>query len=222
MSPTITEASWYFDFLSPFSYLQLNRFGELPPQLKITIKPVVFSALLDHWESKGPAEIPAKRRFVYRFFKWQADRRGLPFVMPPEHPFNPIPALRLALAGGATEETVREIFQFIYGEGRNVDDEESILELGRRLGIADAPKRTSDPDIKSALRANTNAALSEGVFGVPTFVIDGELFWGDDSTAMLVDFLSNRALFNSDEMRRLSDMPMGLKRGPMGKPSAAL
>lgn len=64
----MTKAKWYFDFISPFAYLQLARFSQLPADLDITPVPVVFSALLKHWGQLGPAEIPPKRRFVYRFF----------------------------------------------------------------------------------------------------------------------------------------------------------
>jgi 2-hydroxychromene-2-carboxylate isomerase len=208
----MTEVTWYFDFISPFSYLQLNRFRDLPRHLTVKMKPVVFSALLDHWGSKGPAEIPTKRRFVYRFFKWQADRRGLPFTMPPQHPFNPIPPLRLAVASEANEAAIQEIFRFIYVEGRNVDGDNAISELGERLGIPDAARRISDPDIKIALKTNTDAAIADGVFGVPTFAVDRELFWGDDATDMFIDYLSDHAFFGDPELLRLSNMPMGLMR----------
>ncbi len=206
------NANWYFDFISPFSYLQLCRFHELPGDLNVSIKPVLFSALLKHWGHKGPAEIPSKRRFVYRFFKWQASRRSVPFTMPPTHPFNPLPPLRLALAAGATREAVLRIFHFVYAEGRNVDDETSIGELGATLGIQDAARRIEDPEIKDLLRRNTQAAIDEGVFGLPTFVADGELFWGDDSTQMFLDFLRDPVLFDEPDMQRVSNMPMGLIR----------
>ena len=140
----MTKAAWYFDFISPFSYLQLGRFPDLPQDLEIALKPVVFSALLNHWGHMGPAEIPPKRQFVYRFFRWQANQRGMPFTMPPVHPFNPLPPLRLALLGGSTPEVVRGIFNFIYGEGRNLEDETSITGLGASLGIPDAYKRISE------------------------------------------------------------------------------
>ena len=60
----MTKAKWYFDFLSPFAYLQLARFQKLPPDIEITTVPVVFGAILKHWGQLGPAEIPPKRRFV--------------------------------------------------------------------------------------------------------------------------------------------------------------
>lgn len=208
----MTRATWYFDFISPFAYLQLGRFRDLPGELEITLKPVLFPALLKHWGQLGPAEIPPKRQFVYRFFKWQADRRGMPFVMPPIHPFNPLPPLRLALVGNATHDVVRQIFHFIYGEGRNLEDEASITELATALGLPEAYKRISEPSFKKQLQDNTDEAIAAGVFGVPTFIVDGQLFWGDDATAMLLDYLHAPALFEDSEMKRISSLPMGLKR----------
>ena len=161
----MNKAAWYFDFISPFSYLQLGRFKDLPQDLEIALRPVVFSALLNHWGHMGPAEIPPKRQFVYRFLRWQANQRGMPFTMPPVHPFNPLPPLRLALLGGSTPEVVRGIFNFIYGEGRNLEDEASITGLGASLGIPDAYKRISESRIKEQLKEYTDEAIAAGVFG---------------------------------------------------------
>lgn len=160
----------------------------------------------------GPAEIPSKRRFVYRFFKWHSDRRGLPFTMPPSHPFNPLPALRLALVAGPDLDTVRTIFHHIYGEGKQPDSAEVISVLADKLGVDDVVAQLSDPIIKETLRSNTDEAVKTGVFGVPTFLVNGELFWGDDATDMLLDYLKNPDLFKTREMARLSSMPMGVER----------
>jgi 2-hydroxychromene-2-carboxylate isomerase len=208
----MAEAIWYFDFISPFAYLQFSRLSQLPADLRVTMKPVLFAALLEHHGHKGPAEIPSKRQFVYRFFKWQAARRGVAFNMPPMHPFQPLPPLRLAIAAGGTSEVVGRIFDFIYGRGRNVEGA-ALLELGRELGLDNLETRITDPQVKERLRQNTNEAISAGVFGVPSFVARGELFWGDDATDMLLDFIKNPALFEDPEMVRLSNMPMGVRRG---------
>jgi 2-hydroxychromene-2-carboxylate isomerase len=208
----MTEAVWYFDFISPFAYLQLGKFQDLPVDLEIALKPVVFSSLLSHWGNVGPAEIPPKRQFVYRFFKWQANQRGMPFTMPRMHPFNPLPPLRLALLGGSSAEVVRRIFHFIYGEGRNLDDESSINALGASLGIADAYERITEAGIKQQLKANTDAAIAAGVFGVPTFVSGGNIFWGDDATNMFLNYLRDPGLFEESEMVRVSNLPMGITR----------
>ena len=68
------HADWYFDFISPFAYLQNAVFYHLPDDLEVTRKPVLFAGLLGHWEHKGPAEIPRKRVFTLRHTKWLALR----------------------------------------------------------------------------------------------------------------------------------------------------
>ena len=205
-------ANWYFDFISPFAYLQFSRLPELQNQLDIAIKPVLFAGLLKHWGQLGPAELPTKRVFVYRFFKWHADRRGVPFTMPPSHPFNPLHVLRLAIAAGSDAKSVGTIFHHIYGEGQQPDTPEALAALGEKLGLADAAERIGADDVKQTLKTNTEEAIAAGVFGVPTFVVDGEVFWGDDATAMLQDYLSDPQMFMSEEMTRISTMPMGIER----------
>ncbi len=210
----IRDADWYFDFISPFAYFQFMGFGQLPPALSITCKPVLFAGLLGHWGHKGPAEIPAKRRQTYRFCKWYADRHGIPFTMPPAHPFNPLGPLRLAIALGATREAIGSIYQFLYGEGGDAANPAGWAALAGKLGLTadEAAARIAAPDVKDALRRNTEEAVARGVFGVPTFVAEDEVFWGVDATDMFVDFLRDPARFRSGEMQRLGDLPIGQAR----------
>ena len=208
----MTKTTWYFDFISPFAYLQLARFTELPQNLDISLKPVLFGSLLKHWGQLGPAEIPPKRRFVYRFFKWNADRLDLPFLMPPSHPYNPLPALRLCVAAGSQLHQVKEIFNVIYGQGIQPDSTVGIQAIAKAVGITDPDTVINDQAVKQKLRENTELAINEGVFGVPSFVVNNEVFWGGDATEMLLDYLENTDLFNSPEMTRISTMPMGKKR----------
>ncbi len=211
MSSIITS-KWYFDFISPFAYLQLAQFSKLPNNLKITPVPVVFAGLLKHWGQLGPAEIPSKRRFVYRFFKWQAAQNGLPFTMPPKHPYNPLPSLRLCVAAGAGIDQVTAIFNLIYGEGLQPDSAEGIEAMARAVSINDHASILSNEKVKQSLHANTEMAIAEGVFGVPTFTVRSELFWGSDATEMMQDYIKDSELFETTEMKRISNMPMGLIR----------
>ena len=94
----MTSADWYFDFVSPFSYLQCEQLPALAPRIAIRYRPVLFAGLLGANGQKGPAEIPAKRLFTYRFCVWQARNSASPLKFPHEHPFNPLPLLRLAIA----------------------------------------------------------------------------------------------------------------------------
>ena len=104
------SALWYFDFVSPFAYIGLHRLKELPADLAIEYRPVLFAGLLNHWGQKGPAEIATKRRYTYRWSHWWAKRLGFPLRYPAAHPFNPLHHLRLAIACGSTPDAIRTIF----------------------------------------------------------------------------------------------------------------
>jgi len=200
----------YFDFVSPFSYLQFAGYPELFRRTDVALRPVVFAGLLDHWGQKGPAEIREKRKQTYRHVAWQARKLGIALRFPPAHPFNPLHALRLAVALGATPEVVGTIYRFIWTEGRSVADEWT--ELCARLKVNDADVLIGAPGIKEQLRRNGEEAIAAGVFGVPTVLVDGEKFWGFDATAMLLDYLADPQLFNTPEMRRIDALPVAAER----------
>ncbi len=206
------QADWYFDFVSPYAYLQLEAFDRLPGDLEVTMRPVLFAGLLGHWEHKGPAEIPAKRRQTYRHCHWLAGKRGIPFKTPPRHPFNPLAVLRLAVALEAEPGAVRAIFRHIWADGRDGQDPESLGALAGTLGIADMAARIGDPAVKERLRRNTDKAIARGVFGIPTFVIEDELFWGQDVIGMMLDYLNDPELFRRGDMARLGDLPIAAER----------
>jgi 2-hydroxychromene-2-carboxylate isomerase len=207
---------WYFDFVSPYAYLQFAAHPDLFARDDVTLSPVLFAALLGHWGHKGPAELPTKRVHTYRQIVFRARELNVPLRFPPAHPFNPLHVLRLALALGATREIVRTIFDFIWAEGRSPQVEWRAL--CQRLGAVDDGAIANEEGVKARLRANTAQAIAAGVFGVPTFAAlraDGEgaeLFWGEDATAMLRAFLADPALFATPEMQRVSTLPEGARR----------
>jgi 2-hydroxychromene-2-carboxylate isomerase len=203
---------WYFDFISPYSYLALERMPQWPGGVELVPKPILFAGLLNHWGQKGPAEIPVKRTFTYRQTQWIADRAGVPFRFPPRHPFNPVSTLRLCVSLGSDMDAVRSIFRYIWAEGGEVDTAAGWRALAKRLGVEDADARVADPEVKARLRANGEEAIAAGVFGVPSFVVDGLVFWGQDSTAMALDYLTHPEHFETTEMRRLTAIPVGVSR----------
>src|SRR5260221_658847 len=152
------SVDWYFDFVSPYSYIALHRLRELSHP--VSYKPVLFAGLLNHWGQKGPAEIPAKRRWTYRWCTWWAKELGVPFRFPAAHPFNPLPHLRLALACGDKPDAVKRIFEWTWMTGYRADDPARFSALCRELGVAEAQLSA----VKGQVRANTGEAAARGVF----------------------------------------------------------
>lgn len=206
------HATWYFDFISPFSYLQLARVHEWRARFEIAPIPVAFGAVLTHHGSVGPAETAGKREFTYRFVQWQAERSGIPLRFPPAHPFNPIAALRLCIAAGATWAAVEAIFAHTWRDGRAAATAAELAPVAQALGIDDVERAIGADAVKAQLRANTDAAIAAGVFGVPTLRIGAELFWGNDASAMVDDWLADPQRFSGPEYDRLARMPIGVER----------
>lgn len=222
----MTTIDWYFDFISPFSYLQTFRLAEVPEEVEIVTRPVLFAGILDHWGATGPAELPPKRIYTYRYCTWLANRMGVPFRMPPAHPFNPLRALRLAIVLRSRVRAVDTIFRAIWQEGHLPDDEHGWRSICTAVGVPDADELIGDPEVKRELRANGERAIAAGVFGVPTVVLNqdggggdaesGEpgqgLFWGLDATDFLLDALRDPAVLNDPEMTRIAALPSSAHR----------
>src|SRR5207247_233139 len=205
-------ADWYFDFVSPFAYLQSEQLGSLPPRVSVCYRPVLFAGLLSANGQKGPAEIAAKRAFTYRFCIWRAKTLGIPLRFPPEHPFNPLPLLRLAIACDSTGVAVHKIFRFVWRDGRLPDLPIEWAELTNELGIPDAETQIATPEVKAELRRNTDEAIARGVFGVPTLAIGDAMFWGADATPMAADYVAAGCRFTDPEYTRVAELPVGAER----------
>ena len=206
------QARWYFDFISPFSYLQLRKVLEWNARLSITPVPIAFGAVLKAHGQLGPAEIPGKREFTYRFVQWQAEQIGVTLRFPPAHPFNSLTALRLCIAAATTWESIQAIFDHIWRDGRDGASAIGLASVAAALGIADADAATAAAEVKNQLRANTESALAAGVFGVPALRIGDELFWGNDATPMIEQWLADPQRFDSAEYRRIAGLPVGVER----------
>ena len=210
----------YFDYVSPFAYLLNEQLNRLPESVQINHCPVLFAGLLKHWGQLGPVEVERKRQFTYRHTVWLANKLDVAFKVPWSHPFNPLPYLRLTIALDNDPEVIAKIYRVIWSEDIDPSGPECWNAVCETLGVTDADRLIADDRIKSALRSNTESAISLGVFGVPTITADGELFWGLDSLDMLIDYLDDDTLFESAAMKRIDAVGDAISR-PVRRPGTA-
>ena len=201
---------WYFDFVSPYAYLGLHSLHRLPEGTELHYRPVLLAGLLKHWGQKGPAEIAPKRLWTYRSCIWLARQNQVPFRMPAAHPFNPLPFLRLAVAAGCTREAIQTIFRALWATGANPADPPVIAQLADLLGIS--LDSLSEARVKDELRHNTERAVQNGVFGVPSFGIGEHVFWGADAFDFAAAYLADPVVLDNEEMRRVGSLPVGASR----------
>jgi 2-hydroxychromene-2-carboxylate isomerase len=194
------QIAFWFDVISPYAYLAFERLPQALAGLpcSISYRPLLFAGLLSHWGQKGPAEVEPKRAWTFRHVAWLAHRNGVTLQTPAQHPFNPLALLRLALACAPAGETpsravCEQLFRHVWRDGGDPNEPARLAGLVQRL----APLRdTRSDEVKDALRQATAAAIATGVFGVPTFEVDGRLFWGVDSIEMLVACLRGDPWFD--------------------------
>jgi 2-hydroxychromene-2-carboxylate isomerase len=219
--PDHVTLRFHFDFISPYAYLGWTQIHAIADRHGRAVEPVpiLFAALLDHHGTKGPAEIPAKRRHLLFDTVRKARALGVAFGPPPHHPFNPLLALRVASVP-MDAFTRRALIDRLYagvwsGEGANVEDPATIERFVAEVGL-DARRVIEDaqsPEGKARVREQTAGAIAGGVFGVPTIVADGEAFWGVDSLPTLDRFLAEgKPTLDRDALARWSSVTPSAER----------
>jgi len=183
----VTEVRFFFDFLSPYSCLALLRAEafEREHSVAFALRPVPLGTLLNHHEIKGAGVVPAKRAYVAADIQRVAELQGVSFPGPPIHPFMSFDALRLVVLFREDPrclELCRELARECWCEGADLADREVLARIAQSVGLdgANLDAQLLDRDIKRLVRAYTAEALELGVFGVPTFAFEDELFWGQD------------------------------------------
>lgn len=207
-----------FDYISPYAYVAWHGVRAIAAKhgRAVEPEPILFAALLDAHGQLGPAEIPAKRRYVFRDALRKAHAHGLPLSPPPRHPFNPLPALRIArlLDGADRERAIDACFAATWGGGGGIDEPPALAAVLTAAGL-DGPAllaAAGEQPAKDALRDATADAIREGVFGVPTIIVDGELFWGCDSLPHVDGWLAGEDPVPVDLDARWQDLPTGAVR----------
>ena len=218
------EIDFYYDPISPYAYLAFTQLPQALQGLSVRVRyvPVLFAALLKAGGQKGPAEINGKREWTYRQVSWLAHHLGVPLDLPKNHPFNPLALLRLGLAAaddhGCTNRWVtQQLLEHVWHGGADAADEARLSALADRLqshvaqrgGIWEGPQNDA---VKARLRSNTDAALKAGVFGVPSMVCQGRVFWGLDSLPMLRDAITGGAWFSEGVWDAAAALEAGVVR----------
>lgn len=177
---------FYYDLTSPYAYLAAFRVDDVLP-VRPEWRPIAFGVIVQRL-GKVPWSFAVDRRPSFAEIASRAAERGLPPIVYPEgwprETYSVLP-LRAALLASDPEQrraVSRELYRTAFVDGRHLADVEAVLDAAARAGMDRETVRAGieRPEIKDRLRADTEAALEQGVSGVPTVQVGGELFWGDD------------------------------------------
>jgi len=183
---------FYFDYISSNAYLAWARLPALAERYerRLELVPVLFAGLLEAHGQLGPAEIPAKAYWTWRNNLRKAALLGIPLHPPRFHPFHPLVSLRvssLPMPDAQRRALVDALFRAVWAESRDVGDPEVVAEVASGIGLDGAAlvAAAGQPEAKARLRAQTDAAIAAGVFGVPSMQVGREVFWGYDDLPYL-------------------------------------
>ncbi len=193
------EFEFYFDFLSPYSYLgfqwlKKNKVLLEALKYKITFRPVILGQIIKSYDTKGPAEIATKRNYLFKDCLRYSKLHSIPFSTPKTLPFNSLYVLRMALALNGAEQFrfIDYIYTAAWAHGEEVGESEDLERLLSAGNFDESLlEAASDKEIRRKLKSNNKMALEKGIFGLPSFYVKEELFWGNDSTSHLELFLKN-------------------------------
>jgi len=195
-----------FDYISSNAYLAWLRLPELCERFELQLEPipVLFAGLLEANGQLGPAEIRPKAHWMVRNTLRKAGILGVALRPPASHPFNPLLALRvssLELQAEQREALISALFRATWSEGLAVYEPTVVSGILDGLGL-DGSRLVSEataPHVKQRLREATQDAIERDVFGVPSFEVAGELFWGYDDLPYLEGFLAGRDTIRAED-----------------------
>jgi 2-hydroxychromene-2-carboxylate isomerase len=189
----MAKIEFYFDFISPYSYLAWTWVRNQPYEFEYY--PVSIASIVAHYDTKGPAQIAPKRNYLFKDLLRFSKLNGVPFTTPKNLPFNSLYALRLALtevSGPQQKEIINAIFKAGWERGEELGSDDSLKEIliKENLYSEELFARMEDKSARAGLKANVERALEKELFGVPSFVVGDEMFWGNDSTKYLQMYLN--------------------------------
>lgn len=210
--------TFYFDPISPYVWLSAGAIERIEAAgAQVRMQPVLFAGLLGAHANKGPAEIPAKRVYLFRDVMRQAAQQGLAFSGPPGHPFNPLTALRMCAALSEQRERRRfalALFRRCWEHGDDISNADVLVRIAQDCDLNGAwlLEAAQQAEIKQLLASDTERAVKDGVFGVPTFRLGEELFWGSDRVNTLLWRLQGNGIDETKLAEFLAREPLAQRK----------
>ncbi|MBP7081728.1 MAG: 2-hydroxychromene-2-carboxylate isomerase [Rhodocyclaceae bacterium] len=183
------KLDFYFDFGSPAAYLAYTQLSKLAADTgaQIELKPILLGGIFQATGNRPPISVPLKGQYLFADLNRFAKRYGVVLNMNPHFPINTLNLMRadigLQLRNDTRLPKYRDaMFAAIWVDQQNMNDPETVGTVLAKSGFD--PMAISalagDPEVKEALKIATQEAVNQGVFGAPSFIVDGELFWGQD------------------------------------------
>jgi 2-hydroxychromene-2-carboxylate isomerase len=190
------QVEFFFDVGSPASYLAWKQLASIAQRhnAEIVWRPMLLGAVFQAVGNTSPAAVPAKGAYMLKDLKRFSAIYDVPFCFNPFFPVNTMQLMRGVTAYLGTskfESYLSAIFNALWAEKLNMESPEVVAEVLSKVGIeaTDFKVRISEPEVKARLKSSTEEAVARGVFGAPSFFVNGEMFFGQDRLSFVEDAL---------------------------------
>jgi len=189
---------FWFDVGSPAAYLAWHRLPRIAQAAgaKIDYRPMLLGGVFQSTGNQSPMMVPSKGKWMTRDLERFAQRDGTPFRHNEHFPINTLVLMRAALGLQMSNqarfvEYVDTVYRAIWADGLNMNDPGVVAGVLQAAGFEPQAvlALTADPQVKERLKAVTAEAVERGVFGAPTFFVDGHMYWGQDRLDFVEDAL---------------------------------
>jgi 2-hydroxychromene-2-carboxylate isomerase len=189
---------FYFDFSSPYAYFGAHKIDEMGESFgrEVVWRPMMLGAAMKQTGTQPLVAIPVKGDYCLKDWARLARFQELPWNMPTKFPIAALAPTRAFYwisdqNSGRAKQFAWACLSAFFGEGRDISDPETVIDIASTVGVdAEALRAAlSDDAVKQRVKDETAAAIENGVFGSPFFIVDGEAFWGADRLWMLKRWL---------------------------------
>lgn len=189
---------FHFEFSSPYGYIASQLVDDLSARTgrEVNWKPMLLGPVFKLTGVPPLVQIPMKGEYSRRDFVRSARLHGVPFRAPDHFPIGTVAALRAFYwthdrDPRQAQALAKALYGAYFAENRDISSPETVLEVARASGVdgAGLASGLEDPALKERAKREVDAAIAQGVFGSPFFIVDGEPFWGVDRMPMLEEWL---------------------------------
>tara|TARA_B100001029_G_C15011163_1_gene424327 strand:- start:192 stop:776 length:585 start_codon:yes stop_codon:yes gene_type:complete len=175
---------FYFDFISPYTYLGHKRIENEGSGINFNYKPILLGGLHKLWNITPQAYIEPKKEFMIMDCKMVSKKFKIDFIFNSKFPLNTIKLMRgcLVLENDQLKEYIKLVFDAYWKNNQDVNDNKVLSKILNQIDIKleEFIDKIEKNDVKEKLKKFTSDAFKKKIFGAPTFVINNKNFWGQD------------------------------------------
>jgi len=189
------EIDFYFDFISPYTYLAYKKICSLPKNIKVNYKPILLGGLHNLEGITAPAFIKPKLKHMINDCLLISKKNNIDFKWNSKFPINSLNLMRgyLGINSVNRVEYIERMFNAYWRDDLDISNEETLIRLLDQCKVdKDIFFRTiKDPIVKQKLKDATKNAHEKEIFGAPSFVVNNKMFWGQDRLIYVLDEYNN-------------------------------